>query len=219
MEEYIKKVFEPIVNLSKTKLLVIAFIVSLAILSITTTVLLGTEKEYVPLFQEELKPNDTNKISAWLTESGFKHKIDKTTNAILIPNTDKSYILLKLSEQKTLPEAKASWDKVIDQRTLFQGTTQQEFELNYVRGLQEEIATALKRMDPIKDAIVTINKPKKTTFKEKEPSANILLKLRPYSSVDQKQIKAIRDFVCSAVEGLKPDKIEIFEDLTSKYEK
>ena len=50
MKEYIKKVFEPIVNLSKTKSLVIAFIVSLAILSITTTASLVTEKKYVPPF-------------------------------------------------------------------------------------------------------------------------------------------------------------------------
>ena len=93
--------------------------------------------------------------------------------------------------------------------SLFQGTTQQEFDLNFVRGLQEEIVKALKRMGPIEDANVNIVKPKKTTFKEdqKEPSASVLLKLKPNTTVEPNQIRAIRDFICSAVEGLEPDKV------------
>ena len=69
-------------------------------------------------------------------------------------------------------------------------------------------------MGPIEDANVNIVKPKKTTFKEdqKEPSASVLLKLKPNTTVDPNQIRAIRDFICSAVEGLEPDKVKICDD-------
>lgn len=214
MNDYLRQLWEPISKLSKTQRIILGSVVALVVVAIITAAMWGTEKEYIPLFQEELKLDDASKINAKLTELGLDHKIGKTANEILVPTTDKSYILLKLSEEKTLPEAKAGWEKLIDQRSLFQGTTQQEFDLNYVRGLQEEIVVALKRMGPIEDANVNIVKPKKTTFKEdqKEPSASILLKLKPNTTVDQNQIRAIRDFVCSAVEGLEPDKVKICDD-------
>lgn len=214
MNDYLRQLWEPISKLSKTQRIILGSVVALVVVAIITAAMWGTEKEYIPLFQEELKLDDASKINAKLTELGLDHKIGKTANEILVPTTDKSYILLKLSEEKTLPEAKAGWEKLIDQRSLFQGTTQQEFDLNYVRGLQEEIVLALKRMGPIEDANVNIVKPKKTTFKEdqKEPSASILLKLKPNTTVDQNQIRAIRDFVCSAVEGLEPDKVKICDD-------
>ncbi len=214
MNDYLRQLWEPISKLSKTQRIILGSVVALVVVAIVVAAMWGTEKEYIPLFQEELKLDDASKINAKLTELSIDHKIGKTANEILVPKTDKSYILLKLSEEKTLPEAKAGWEKLIDQRSLFQGTTQQEFDLNYVRGLQEEIVYALKRMGPIEDANVTIVKPKKTTFKEdqKEPSASILLKLKPNTTVDQNQIRAIRDFVCSAVEGLEPDKVKICDD-------
>jgi flagellar M-ring protein FliF len=69
-------------------------------------------------------------------------------------------------------------------------------------------------MGPIEDANVNIVKPKKTVFKEdqKEPSASVLLKLKPNTTVEPNQIRAIRDFICSAVEGLEPDKVKICDD-------
>ena len=214
MNDYLRQLWEPISKLSKTQRIILGSVVALVVVAIITAVMWGTDKEYIPLFQEELKLDDASKINAKLTELGIDHKIGKTANEILVPVTDKSYILLKLSEEKTLPEAKAGWDKLIDQRSLFQGTTQQEFDLNYIRGLNEEIVSALKRMGPIEDANVNIVKPKKTVFKEdqKEPSASVLLKLKPNTTVEPNQIRAIRDFICSAVEGLEPDKVKICDD-------
>ena len=214
MNDYLRQLWEPINKLSKSQRIILGSVVALVVVAIIVASMWGTEKEYIPLFQEDLKLEDASKINAKLTELGLDHKIGKTANEILVPKSDKSTILLKLSEEKALPEAKAGWEKLIDQRSLFQGTTQQEFDLNYVRGLQEEIVYALKRMGPIEDANVNIVKPKKTTFKEdqKEPSASILLKLKPNATVDQNQIRAIRDFVCSAVEGLEPDKVKICDD-------
>ena len=214
MNDYLRQLWEPISRLSKTQRIILGSVVALVVVAIITAAMWGTDKEYIPLFQEELKLEDASKIDSKLTELGLDHKIGKTANEILVPTTDKSYILLKLSEEKTLPEAKAGWEKLIDQRSLFQGTTQQEFDLNFVRGLQEEIVTALKRMGPIEDANVNIVKPKKTTFKEdqKEPSASVLLKLKPNTTVEPNQIRAIRDFICSAVEGLEPDKVKICDD-------
>lgn len=213
MKEYIKKVFEPIVNLSKTKSLVIAFIVSLAILSINTTASLGKEKEYVPLFEEGFKLSDFDfyfkRIQVWLSESRFNYKISKTTNEIFVLDTDKSYILSKLSEEK-------SHDLIY--------VAEQETE--YIRNhLQEKIEKALKVMETIEDAKVYLDLPQMySNKKNRKPSANIILKLKPNSLINENQKKSISVFVSSAVDGLEPDKVKIIDyylldDLSEKIAK
>jgi flagellar M-ring protein FliF len=123
-----------------------------------------------------------------------------------------------------LPQAKPGWQKLIDDRSIFAGTTQQEFDLNFVRGLQAELEETLTRMGPIEEASVSIVKPKKEVFKEdqKDPSAAVLLQLKPGAEITQDQVRAIRDWVCSAVEGLQPENIRISDtearDLTRLIE-
>ena len=71
-------------------------------------------------------------------------------------------------------------------------------------------------MRPIEDAIVVFNTQKDSlnTYPLKL-SAIVTLKLKPCTLINEDQKKAIRDFVSSAVEGLEPNKIEIFESQAS----
>ncbi len=217
MNDYLRQLWEPISKLTKTQLIILGSVVGLVVIGIITATMWGTEKEYIPLFKEQLKLEDASKIQAKLTELGIDHKIGATADVILVPYTDKSKILLKLAEEKLLPEADAGWKELVDNRSLFQGTTQQEFDLNFVRGLQVELEKTLKQMDPIDDARVTIVKPKKQVFAEdqKESSASVVVKLKPGMVVDQNQIRAIRDLICSAVEGLEPQNVKI-SDTTAR---
>lgn len=224
MADYLRQLWEPISKLSKTYRYLLLGVVVLVIVAVVGATMWGGQKEYTKLFDEQLKLEDASKVTSKLTELGIDYKLGSNSTEILVPRTDKSYILLQLAEEKTLPQAKVGWEKLIDERSLFAGTTQQEFDLNYVRGLQSVIEETLKKMGPIEDANVTIVRPKKEIFKEdqKEPTAGVLLKLKPGEVVDQDQVKAIRDFICTAVEGLEPENVKITDtnanDLTRLIE-
>ncbi|HNX76475.1 MAG TPA: flagellar basal-body MS-ring/collar protein FliF [Candidatus Rifleibacterium sp.] len=224
MTEFLRQLWEPIAKLPRLQQIALAAFAILVIVGIISVSMWGTQKEFIALFEEQLKIEDAGKITAKLTELNIEFKLGKDSTDILVPLTDKSYILLQLSQEKSLPQAKAGWQKLIDERSIFAGTTQQEFDLNYVRGLQNELETTLKRMGPIEEANVSIVKPKKEVFKEdqKEPAAAILLQLKPGAEINQNQIRAIRDWVCNAVEGLEPDKVRIADtearDLTRVIE-
>ncbi len=211
MTDFLRQIWEPIARLPRSQQIALAAIVSIVILGIATASMWGTEKEFIMLFEEKLKIEDSGKVSAKLQELNIPFKLGKDSTEILVPLTDKSYILLQLAQEKTLPQAKPGWQKLIDERSMFSGTTNEEFALNYVRGLQAELEATLVRMGPIEEASVSIVKPKKEVFKEdqKEPSASVLLKLRPGAEINQEQVRAIRDWICSAVEGLQADKIRI----------
>ncbi|MBU1108846.1 MAG: flagellar M-ring protein FliF [Candidatus Riflebacteria bacterium] len=211
MTDFFRQLWEPIAKLPRSQQIALVVIVGVVILGIATASMWGTQKEFTPLFEEKLKIEDAGKITAKLQELNVEYKLGNDSTDVLVPLTDKSYILLQLAQEKTLPEAKAGWQTLIDKRSMFSGTTQQEFDLNYVRGLQAELEETLIRMGPIEEASVSIVKPKKEVFKEdqRETSASILLKLHPGAEINQDQVRAIRDWVCSAVEGLSPDKIRI----------
>lgn len=224
MTDFLRQLWEPIAKLPRSQQIGLAAFVIFVVVGILSVSMWGTQKEFIPLFEEKLKIEDAGKVTAKLTELNVEYKLGKDSTEILVPLTDKSYIILQLAQEKTLPQAKPGWQKLIDERSLFSGSTDKEFDLNYVRGLQIELENTLKRMGPIEEASVTITRPKKEVFKEdqKEPSASILLQLKPGAEVGQDQIRAIRDWVCSAVEGLQPDKIRIVDsearDLTRVIE-
>ena len=211
MTEFLRQLWEPIARMPRSQQIGLAVIVGLVVLGIITASMWGTTKEFIPLFEENLKLEDAGKVVAKLQELGVEYKLGADSTDIRVPLVDKSYILLQLAQEKSLPLAKPGWQKLIDERSIFAGTTQQEFDLNYVRGLQAELEETLVRMGPIEEANVNIVKPKKEVFKEdqKEPSAAVLLKLKPGHEITQDQVRAIRDWVCSAVEGLSPDNIRI----------
>ncbi|MEW6709978.1 MAG: flagellar basal-body MS-ring/collar protein FliF [Candidatus Riflebacteria bacterium] len=211
MTEFLRQLWEPIARMPRSQQIGLAVIVGLVVLGIVTASMWGTTKEFIPLFEEKLKLEDAGKVVAKLQELGVEYKLGADSTDVRVPLVDKSYILLQLAQEKSLPLAKPGWQKLIDERSIFAGTTQQEFDLNYVRGLQAELEETLVRMGPIEEANVNIVKPKKEVFKEdqKEPSAAVLLKLKPGHEITQDQVRAIRDWVCSAVEGLSPDSIRI----------
>lgn len=211
MTEFLRQLWEPIAKLPRTQQIMLGGIVILVFAGIITATMWGSQKDFTPLFEEQLKIEDAGKVVAKLKELNIEYKLGATSSDIQVPLSDKSYILLQLAQEKTLPQARAGWSKLIDDRSMFSGTTKDEFELNFVRGLQDELEGSLMRYDAVENAKVYITKPKKEVFKEdqKEPTASVVLKLRPNKDLDRDKIRAIREWLSSAVEGLKPEKIRI----------
>lgn len=211
MTEFLRQLWEPIAKLTRSQQMVLVVSCCLVFLGIIGATMWGSQKEYTPLFEEQMKLEDAGKVVAKLRELNIAYKLGANSSDVRVPLADKSYILLQLAQEKTLPQARPGWQKLIDERSIFQGMTQQEFELNHVRGLQEEIEAGLVRLGPVMNAKVYIVKPKTEVFKEdqKEPTASVVLKLKAGFEITRDQIRGIRDFIVYGVEGLKAENIRI----------
>lgn len=224
MSNYLKQIWEPLSKLSRGKQIGLGILVLAIVIGVATISMWSTEKTYISLFDEQLKLEDASKITTLLTQENIQYKLGKNATEILVPIEEKSRIMLKLAENDTLPQANPGWEKLIDQRSMFSGTTQEEFELNITRGLQSELERLFKGMKGIKDAHVILNKPKKQLFEEeqKEPSASIVLTLDPLLQITPDQIRTIRRLTVTAIEGLEPDNVAISDtasrDLTRLIE-
>lgn len=220
----LRQLWEPISKLSRAKQIGLGIMVLIVFIGVSSAAMWSTQRTYVKLFEEQLKLEDASRVVKALDENGIGYKLGKSATDILVPIEDKPSILLRLAENDSLPLAKPGWGQLIDNKSMFSGTTDKEFDLNYVRGLQASLEEALKRMGPIKDATVSIVKPKKELFKDEqeEPSASVLLELDPLRPITPAQIRAIRDWICSAVEGLSPENVRMADhdahDLTRLIE-
>ena len=224
MSDYFRQIWEPLSKLSRGKQIGLGILVLAVIIGVATVSMWSTEKTYIPLFDEQLKIEDASKITSLLTQENIQYKLGKNATEILVPIEEKSRIMLKLAENDTLPQANPGWEKLIDQRSMFSGTTKEEFDLNITRCLQSELERLYKSMKGIKDAHVILNKPKKQLFEEdqKEPSASIVLTLDPLFQITPDQIRTIRRLTATAIEGLEPDNVAISDtesrDLTRLIE-
>ena len=224
MNEFLRQLWEQVSKLSKKQYIIIGSAVVALVIGIIVATMWSTEKEYIPLFKEQLKLQDASKVTTKLTELGLEYKLGATANDILVPSTDKSRYLLKLAEENTLPKAEVGWEDLLDNKGIFDTPTKDQFEFNKLRGLQTELEKTLKHIDSIEDAKINIVQPKKTVFKEdqKPTTASVIVKIKSGYEIEKDQIRAIRDLIRTAVEGLEPENIKISDtnarDLTRAIE-
>ena len=125
MTEFLRQLWEPISKLPKSQQIGLAVITGLVVIGIITASMWGTQREFIPLFEERLKIEDAGEVVAKLQELGITYRLGADSTDIRVPLTDKSYILLQLAQENSLPRTKPGWQNLIDERSIFTGTTQQ----------------------------------------------------------------------------------------------
>jgi flagellar M-ring protein FliF len=82
-----------------------------------------------------------------------------------------------------------------------------------MRAIQGELERTIGTIDAVQTARVHITQPERSVFSKKgsEPTASVLLKLRPGGELDKKQIKGISNLVAGSVEGLKRENVSIVD--------
>ncbi|HIQ50852.1 MAG TPA: flagellar M-ring protein FliF, partial [Nautiliaceae bacterium] len=93
------------------------------------------------------------------------------------------------------------------------GITDFEQKIKYLRALEGELARTIESLNAVESAKVNIALPKESVFVEKEvePTASVVIKLKPNMVLTPKQIKGIKHLVAAAVPKLKPENVKIID--------
>ncbi len=93
------------------------------------------------------------------------------------------------------------------------GQTEFTQKVNYQRALEGELARTVGRMDAVDSARVHLVIPQPTLFssQQKDPTASVILKLKPGKKLDRAQVRSISALVAGSVEGLKPQNLAIVD--------
>lgn len=166
--------------------------------------------QYVPLFTN-LEMNDAGEIVAKLKEGNIPYHLAENGSAILVPQENVYETRLSLASAG-LPRGGVVGYELFNQSNL--GTTDFERRLKFNVALQGELTRTIRQMAEVDDARIHIVQPERSLFieEEKEPTASVFLKLKPYARLAEDQIRGIAHLVAGSVEGLKPENVTILDE-------
>jgi len=169
----------------------------------------ATAPDYTVLYSD-LSQTDAGAVVNRLKDLKIAYRLEG--NSISIAPASQVHELRLSLASEGLPKTGSVGFELFD-GTSFATTTLGEV-IKKQRALQGELERTIMSLDAVLSARVHISQPEKSIFAKQaqDPGASVLLKLRPGSELDKKQIKGIANFVATGVEGLKPENVTIIDE-------
>lgn len=166
--------------------------------------------DYAVLFSD-LEPQDASAVVERLKEQKVKYEVRGNGSTIAISPPEMVHELRMGLAGEGIPKGGIVGLEIFENTNL--GTTTFQEKIKFQRAIQGELERTISSLETVVSARVHIAQPEKTVFakKESEPTASVLLNLRPGAELDRKQIKGITNLVAGSVEGLKPENVTILD--------
>ncbi len=193
---------------NKQKIIIAGSALTVFILLILSAFFLG-KTTYEPLYPSTLSINESAMITAKLKEMNVDYKLADDGTTILVPAALKHQLRLDLANE--LPRGGVIGFESFEE-TKF-GETDTDKRIRYLAALQNELTRTIQEMAEVDLAKVHIVLPEESLFisEEKPATASVLLKLKPYATVDRQKIRSIIYFISNSVEGLSPENVTVID--------
>lgn len=167
------------------------------------------QEPYAPLFTR-LLPADAGEIVAALRESGVPYRLAEDGSTILVPQEQVYETRLDLANTG-LPRGGVVGFESFGSLQL--GLTDFERHVKYNVALQGELTRTIRELEPVRDARVHIVIPERSLFvqSERQPTASVLVELKPGMVLSPSQVRGIAHLVAKSVEGLQPENVTIVD--------
>lgn len=170
----------------------------------------ANQADYVVLYSD-LEPADSAAVIEKLKSQKIKYEVrgDGRTVAISPPEVVHELRISLASEG--VPKGGVVGFEIFEATNL--GTTTFQEKIKFMRAIQGELERTISALQGVSSARVHITQPEKTVFAKNGsvPTASVLLKLRPGTKLEKKQIKGITNLVAGSVEGLKVENVSIVD--------
>ena len=168
-----------------------------------------SSQDYRVLFAN-VNEGDGAAIITALQQMNVPYQFTEGGGAITVPQGLVYETRLKLAGQG-LPKAGNVGFELLENQKF--GTSQFVERVNYLRGLEGELARSVSSLGQVKSARVHLAVPKPSAFvrEQERPTASVILTLHPGRILDAPQIAAIARLVSSAVPGMRVQEVSIMD--------
>ena len=168
-----------------------------------------SNQDYRVLFAN-VNEGDGAAIITALQQMNVPYQFTEGGGAITVPQGLVYETRLKLAGQG-LPKAGNVGFELLENQKF--GTSQFVERVNYLRGLEGELARSVSSLGQVKSARVHLAVPKPSAFvrEQERPTASVILTLHPGRMLDSPQIAAIARLVSSAVPGMRVQEVSIMD--------
>lgn len=214
MREYLLQMKMQIIELwqriTRTQKIVISVSAVLLIAALVLMVRSASRPDYGPLFTKMDEAGAAQAVEK-LKELKIPYKVELTNDGttILVPSKDIPETRLTMAKENI-----ATGGVVEDLKKPQFGETDSDRRARYLRALQGELTRTIERINEVDKARVHIVQPEPSLFKDdqKNATAAIMLKLKPYKSLDESQVQGVVRLVANSVEGMKPENVTVVDD-------
>lgn len=168
-----------------------------------------SSQDYRVLFAN-VNEGDGAAIVTALQQMNVPYQFTEGGGAITVPQAMVYETRLKLAGQG-LPKAGNVGFELLENQKF--GTSQFVERVNYLRGLEGELARSVGSLGQVKSARVHLAVPKPSAFvrEQERPTASVVLTLHPGRVLDGAQIAAVSRLVSSAVPGMQAQDVSIMD--------
>lgn len=162
-----------------------------------------------PLFSG-LEPADAGRITARLQELNVPYQLGDEGRTILVGQDQVYEMRIQLASAGALVGGSAGFE-LFDRTQL--GATDFNRRLDYLRALQEELRRTIVQLEEVEQARVHLALPEPSVFIQEtvEPTASIVLRLRPLSRLQPEQIRGIVYLVVGSVENMTAENVTVID--------
>jgi flagellar M-ring protein FliF len=168
-----------------------------------------SDQNFKVLFSN-LSDADGASIVAALQQLNVPYEFTPGGGAIMVPKDQVYEIRLKLAGQG-LPKAGNVGYELLENQKF--GTSQFVERVNYLRGLEGELARSVSSLAQVKAARVHLAVPKQTAFvrEQEPPTASVVVTMHPGRFLSPEQVAAIARLVSSSVPGMKAQDVAVLD--------
>lgn len=179
-----------------------------ALVSILALVIVVRNPNMEPLYNN-LEPQDAAAVLAVLKDQNVDYQLANEGKTILVPREDVYQLRLDMAGQVDF-KGIVGFESFNETRF---GETDTDKRVRFLVALQGELTRTVEELDEVDKAKVHIALPQPSLFirEQREPTASVLLRLKPYASLKPEQVRSVMAFVSHSVEGLKTQNVTIMD--------
>jgi flagellar M-ring protein FliF len=184
--------------------------VTAAMIGFFAFVILRVTAVPMTMLYTDLSMEDSSAIIKDLERQAIPYHLKNEGAIILVPQDKVTRLRMKLAEGG-LPKGGGVGYEIFDKSDAL-GTTSFVQNINHLRALEGELSRTIRSLDRVQAARVHLVIPERPLFSrdKTEPSASIVVKVQ--GALETQQVRAIRQLVASAVNGLKAQRVSIVDE-------
>lgn len=167
--------------------------------------------DYAVLFSD-LTPTDSAAVIEQLKEDKIAYEIRGDGSSIAVSPAQMVHELRLTLKSMGIPQGGRVGMELFDESEL--GVTTFQEKVKFLRATQGELERTISALDIVRNARVAITQPERSLFAKKhsEPTASVLLMLRPGTTLTSKQAQGIMNLVAGAVENMPPENVSLIDE-------
>ncbi|RCW25293.1 flagellar M-ring protein FliF [Vibrio parahaemolyticus] len=196
---------------SSQRNLVLSAVLAAIVAAIIVVALWSSSQSFRPLYSQQER-FDIGEIVSVLESEGVSYRMQEHNGQVLVPEGEVAKVRMLLASKGVKAKLPTGLDSLKEDSSL--GTSQFMETARYRHGLEGELVRTIMSLNSVANARVHLAIPRQTLFvrqNSENPSASVMLELKPGEDLKSEQVEAIINLVVGSVTAMKPEFVSVID--------